>query len=97
MYMYKNILKKSLNFHGFTIQPNGAILVNPNGEFGFTNGKIFTVDGGFYADDSVYLAVYLESDSGFEVKWLDYWELMDLFGKQIAEKCYSQYLEKCAM
>lgn len=96
MYMYKNILCKPLKFHGFTVQPNGAILVNGS-EHGYTNGWVSVVNGGVYADDTAYFAVYLETKSGLELKGLDYYELVDLFGEQIAEKCYSQYLENCAM
>lgn len=94
--MYKNILKKPLKFHGFTVQPGGAILVK-GGKYGFTSGQTFVTDGGVYADDSVYLAVYMETGAGFELEWLDYWDLLDLFGEQIAENCYSQYLANCAM
>lgn len=86
-------LCKPLKFGGFTVQPNGAILVNSERKFGFTSGKTFTVDGGIYAEDTVYLAVYLKSKNGFELNWLDYWDLLDLFGEQIAEKCHSQYME----
>lgn len=82
--MYKNILNKVVIFRGFSVQPNGAILVN-NSRYGYTNG-------GVYADDTAYLAVYLETKSGLELKWLDYYELVDLFGEQIAERCYSQYM-----
>lgn len=82
--MYKNILNKVVIFRGFSVQPNGAILVN-NSRYGYTNGWV-------YADDTAYLAVYLETKSGLELKWLDYYELVDLFGEQIAERCYSQYM-----
>lgn len=94
--MYKNVLCNPLKFHGFTVQPGGAILVN-NGKFGFTSGRMFTVDGGVYADDVVYLAIYIETEAGFELNWLDYWDLVDFFGEEVAEKCYSQYLENCTM
>lgn len=96
MHMYQNILCNPLKFHGFTVQPCGAILAN-NGKYGFTSGKTFVVDGGVYADDVVYLAVYLQTEAEFELKWLDYWDLLDLFGEQIAEKCCSQYLQNCVM
>ena len=89
--MYKNILNKVVIFRGFSVQPNGAILVN-NNRYGYTNGWVSVNNGGVYADDTAYLAVYLETKSGLELKWLDYYELVDLFGEQIAERCYSQYM-----
>lgn len=39
MHMYNNVLKKPLNFKGFAVQPNGAILVK-SGEYGYTNGWV---------------------------------------------------------
>lgn len=95
MHMYNNVLKKPLNFKGFAVQPNGAILVK-SGEYGCTNGWVSVNNGGVYADDSKYLAVYFKSNNGFELKWLDYWDLLDLFGEQIAEQCYHQYMEMIA-
>lgn len=95
MYMYNNVLKKPLKFKGFTVQPNGAILVK-SGEYGYTDGSVSVVNGGVYADDVVYLAVYFKSKNGFELNWLDYWDLLDLFGEQIAEQCYHQYIEVIA-
>ena len=89
--MYKNILNKIVIFRGFAVQPNGAILIN-NSRYGYTNGWVSVNNGGVYADDTAYLAVYLEIKSGLELKWLDYYELVDLFGEQIAEQCYSQYM-----
>ena len=68
MYMYNNILCKPLKFHGFTVQPSGAILVNSEGKYGFTNGQIFVIDGGVYADDSAHLAVYLQTEAGLELE-----------------------------
>lgn len=95
MYMYQNVLKKPLRFKGFIVQSGGAILVN-NGRYGYTDGSVSVVNGGVYADDTAYLAVYLETKSGLELKWLDYYELVDLFGEQIAEQCYHQYMEMIA-
>lgn len=89
--MYKNILNKVVIFRGFAVQPNGAILIN-NSRYGYTNGWVSVNNGGVYADDTAYLAVYLKIKSGLELKWLDYYELVDLFGEQIAEQCYSQYM-----
>lgn len=86
MHMYNNVLKKPLNFKGFAVQPNGAILVK-SGEYGYTNGWVSVNNGGVYAD-----AVYFKSNNGFELKWLDYWDLLDLFGEQ----CYHQYMEMIA-
>lgn len=91
MYMYNNILKKPLRFKGFSIQPNGAILIN-DGKYGYTNGWVSINNNGVYADDTAYLAIYFETKSGLELKWLDYWDLLDIFGEQIAEQCYSQYM-----
>lgn len=95
MYMYRDILKKPLNFKGFIVQPNGAILIN-NNKYGYTNGSVSVVNGGVYADDTVYLAVYLESKAGLKLKWLNYWDLRNLFDEQIAEQCYYQYMEVIA-
>lgn len=95
MYMYQNILKKPLIFRGFIVQSGGAILVKGK-KYGYTNGWISVNNGGIYADDSKYLAVYFKSNNGFELKWLDYWDLLDLFGEQIAEQCYRQYMEMIA-
>ena len=89
--MYRNILNKVVIFRKFAVQPNGAILVK-NGKYGYTNGWVSVTNGGAYADDTAYLAVYLETQSGLELKWLDYWDLLNLFGEQIAEQCYHQYM-----
>lgn len=64
--MYQNILCNPLKFHGFTVQPGGAILVN-NGKLGFASGWVSVNNGGVYADDVVYLAFYLETDMRFEL------------------------------